>query len=113
MILTPNKYDYASIVASGTPFWFHRWILSRLLGVKEEDTFPTYYRANTRKKLLSLLRYTDFIPIDIGLFNQYPAYFLFSPILFRLGICYERVTSRYEIFANLRGWILTVAQKKG
>jgi 2-polyprenyl-3-methyl-5-hydroxy-6-metoxy-1,4-benzoquinol methylase len=42
---TPNKYDYVSLVARFTPFWFHRWALSGLLGRKEEDTFPTFFRA--------------------------------------------------------------------
>lgn len=109
---TPNKYDYVSLVARLTPFWFHRWALSGLLGRKEEDTFPTYFRANTLQKMRSLLHDSGFSALNISLINQYPAYLMFSPVLFRLGIVYERLTSRFDCLAQLRGWILAVAQKR-
>ena len=108
---TPNKYDYVSLLARLTPFWFHRWALAALLGRKEEDTFPTFFRANTLRKMRSLLRDSGFMALKISLINQYPAYLMFSPTLFRLGILYERMTSRFESLAQLRGWILAVAQK--
>lgn len=50
-------------------------------------------------------------PIKIQFFNQYPAYLMFWPLLFRVGILYERLTSKYEALAQLRGWILAVSQK--
>jgi len=31
VLQTPNKYDHVSLIANLTPFWFHQWILSRLL----------------------------------------------------------------------------------
>jgi ubiquinone/menaquinone biosynthesis C-methylase UbiE len=46
---TPIKYDYVSLLAHVTPFGFHCWLLSRLLDRREEDVFPTCFRANTRK----------------------------------------------------------------
>ena len=52
-------------------------------------------------------------PVSIQFFNQYPAYLMFWPLLFRLGIYYERFTSKYEALAQLRGWILAVAKKDG
>lgn len=112
VFLTPNKYDYISFIAMATPFWFHRWILSKLVDRREEDIFPTYCQANTRRKILRLLTLNGLKPFDVMLFNQYPAYLMFSPFLFRLGIVYERVTSRYRILEQLRGWILVTAQKK-
>jgi SAM-dependent methyltransferase len=112
ILQTPNKYDYVSLIARYTPFWFHRWALSLLMGRKEEDTFPTFFRANTLSEMGSLLRDSGFTALSISLINQYPAYLMFSPILFRLGISYERLTSRFDSLAQLRGWILAVAQKK-
>src|SRR5262245_10444593 len=112
VVLTPNKYDYVSLVSMATPFWFHRWILSLTLDKKEEDTFPTFYRANTRKQFIKLCRHSGLTPLNVSLLNQYPAYLLFWPMLFRLGILYERLTSRYEILAQLCSWILAIAQKK-
>lgn len=112
VFLTPNKYDYVSLISRLTPLWFHKWLLSRLLERKDEDTFQTFYRANTRRRLLFYLNQNGFSPLGITLFNQYPAYLMFSALLFRIGIYYERLTSRYEFLANLRGWLFVTAQKK-
>lgn len=112
ILQTPNRYDYVSLIAKITPFWFHRWILSNLLDREEEDTFPTFFRANTKSQLLSLLSRTNLTLVKMELFNQYPAYLMFSSILFCLGVVYERITSRYAALEQLRGWILPVAQKR-
>jgi SAM-dependent methyltransferase len=111
VILTPNKHDYISLIARLTPVRFHRWILHSLLDRDEEDTFPTFFRANTRKDLDAYLTGSNFTPIEISFHNQYPAYLMFSCTLFRLGMLYERLTSRYKALAHLRGWILLVAKK--
>jgi hypothetical protein len=42
--------------------------------------------------------------------NHYPAYLMFSPLLFRLGVLYERVTS-LRMLESLRGSILCVFEK--
>lgn len=110
---TPNSHDYVSLIAKCTPFWFHQWILARLGMRDEEDTFPTFFRANTGKQISSYLQSNGFESVDITLFNQYPAYLMFSSMLFRAGVLYERLTSRYEMLAPLRGWILAVARKRG
>jgi SAM-dependent methyltransferase len=112
VIQTPNKYDYVSFIARLTPLWFHQRVLLRLLDRKEEDTFPTFFNANSRKRIIALLTRSNLVPSKVVLFNQYPAYLMFSPFLFRLGILYERLTSRFDICAQLRGWILVVAQKR-
>lgn len=109
---TPSKYDYVSLLAHVTPVGFHRWLLSRLLDRRAEDVFPTCFRANTRKDMLACLEAAQFIPRKMMFFNQYPAYLMFWPLLFRLGVLYERITSRYEALAQLRGWMLVVAEKQ-
>ena len=42
--------------------------------------------------------------------NHYPAYLMFSPVLFRLGVLYERLTSP-RLLRSLRGSILCVFEK--
>lgn len=109
---TPSKYDYVSLIAHWTPFAFHQWLLSHLLDRRAEDVFPTCFRSNTRKDMTECLEVAGFRPLTIQFFNQYPAYLMFWPFLFRLGIYYERLTSKYECLSQLRGWILVVAQKE-
>lgn len=108
---TPSKYDYVSLLAHWTPFWFHRWLLSRLLDRRAEDIFPTCFRANTRRQMRACLEAARLTPRNIIFFNQYPAYLMFWPLLFRLGILYERLTSRYDGLDQLRGWMFVIAEK--
>ena len=47
---------------------------------------------------------------ELDTLNHYPAYLMFSPTLFRLGVLYERLTS-LRIFRGLRGSIVCVFEK--
>lgn len=110
---TPRKYDYMSLLAHGTPTWFHKCLLSNLLDRRAEDVFPACSQSNTRKAMAGSLEAARLRPLSIQLLNQYPDYRILGPLLFRLGIYYERFTSKYEALAQLRRWILEVAQKNG
>jgi ubiquinone/menaquinone biosynthesis C-methylase UbiE len=110
VIVTPNKYDYVSVIASLTPHWLHQWLVSRIFQVPEHDVFPTLYRANTVPSLRRLLTGTGLVEQDLRLITHYPAYLMFSPVLFRFGMMYERLTS-LKIFRGLRATILCVFQK--
>lgn len=109
--LTPNQYGYIPMLSRVAPYWVHRKLLSILIGRSERDTFPTAYRANSRKRLTRLLRSNGFEPVEIRLLNQYPSYLMFSVWLFRLGILFERLTTRFETLRDLRGSILVIGKK--
>jgi SAM-dependent methyltransferase len=108
---TPNLYDYVSIIAGLTPFRLHQWLIPKMQTRAAADAFPTLFRANTRRRLTRLLRRAGFESTHVELINQYPSYLMFSPLAFRLGVMYERFTSRFDGLAQLRGWILAVARK--
>jgi SAM-dependent methyltransferase len=110
VIITPNKYDYVSLIALITPYRFHRFIVSRLFQVSENDVFPTRYRANTLSGIRRAFVSAGFVAKELTTINHYPAYLMFSPILFRLGILYERITSLAS-FRPLRGSILGAFEK--
>lgn len=111
VIITPNKYDYVSIIASITPYWLHRALVSRIFPVSPDDVYPTLYRANTLSAIRRALESAGFVARELRTINHYPAYLMFSPVLFRLGILYERVT-RLELLRSLRGSILCVFEKQ-
>jgi ubiquinone/menaquinone biosynthesis C-methylase UbiE len=111
ILSTPNKYDYVSIVAALTPYRWHRVLASKTLQVSEDDVFPTLYRANTLSKLGEELRAAGFIENELKAINHYPAYLMFSPVLFRLGILYERLIELHAL-RNLRGTLLAVFEKQ-
>jgi SAM-dependent methyltransferase len=110
VIITPNKYDYVSVIASLTPYRLHRSLVSRIFQVPEDDVFPTLYRANTMSAVRKAFSSAGLVPKELGTINHYPAYLMFSPMLFRLGILYERLTS-LDMFRGLRGSIICVFEK--
>ena len=110
IILTPNKYDYVSLIAAATPYWLHRALVSRIFRVPEDDVFPTLYRANTMSALRKAMTAAGLVEREMDTINHYPAYLMFSPLLFRLGVVYERLTS-LRLFRSLRGSILCVFEK--
>ena len=72
--------------------------------------FPTLYRANTLSALRKTMYRAGLKVTDLDTINHYPAYLMFSPILFRLGVFYERITS-LRMFRSLRGSLLGVFEK--
>ena len=107
ILITPNKYDYVSLLAACTPYWFHRYIVSRIFQGSADDVFPTLYRANTIAALRTALKSAGFKELEMRSINHYPAYLMFSPMLFRLGILYEHLTS-LEILKALQSSELQV-----
>jgi SAM-dependent methyltransferase len=111
VLITPNKYDYVSLIAAATPCWVHKTLVSRIFLVPEDDVFPTLYRANTTRALTKAMHSAGLRPKEVQLINHYPAYLMFSPLLFRFGVLYERITS-LEALRQLRGSILCVFEKQ-
>jgi hypothetical protein len=98
------------VIAALTPYRLHRSLVSRIFQVPEDDVFPTLYRANTIRAIRKSLESAGFVQRELTTINHYPAYLMFSPVLFRLGILYERLTS-LEIFRGLRGSIMCAFEK--
>jgi SAM-dependent methyltransferase len=110
VILTPNKYDYVSLIAAITPYRLHRSLVSRIFRVPEDDVFPTLYRANTLSAIRKAMTAAGLVEREMDTINHYPAYLMFSPLLFRLGVLLERLTS-LNMLRSLRGSILGVFER--
>jgi ubiquinone/menaquinone biosynthesis C-methylase UbiE len=110
VVITPNKYDYVSVIASLTPYRLHRSLVSRIFQVPEDDVFPTLYRANTMSAIRKAFGSAGLVQKELDTLNHYPAYLMFSPTLFRLGVLYERLTS-LRVLRGLRGSIVCVFEK--
>lgn len=111
IFLTPNLYDYASIISKIIPNRFHSSLVKMTEGRDEDDTFPTYYKANTRKDIQRLASNTGFEIKMIQFIGQYPAYLLFNPFLFLMGTAYDKLVCRFNALSFLRGWILATFKK--
>jgi SAM-dependent methyltransferase len=112
IFLTANMWDYGTLVARIVPNRFHARIVKHVEGRAEEDTFPTAYRTNTFADVKRLANSASLEVYSFEYLNQYPNYLMFNGFLFFLGICYERLTSRFECLSILRGWIMVTLEKQ-
>lgn len=111
VFLTANMWDYGTLVARAVPNRFHARIVKKVEGREEEDTFPTAYKTNTRKDVERLAAAQGMRVESFAYLNQYPNYLMFNGALFFLGMCFERMTSRFDALRWLRGWILVTLRK--
>lgn len=111
IFLTPNLWDYASIIAKVVPNRLHPWIVAKTEGRAPEDVFPVCYGTNTRHAVYRWAQRTGFEVVNCQYLGQYPGYFMFNGFLFLLATGYEKMISRFEALAFLRGWIFVVLRK--
>jgi SAM-dependent methyltransferase len=112
-LFTTNLLHYYGVVARVTPQWFHVWFNSRVRGFEEADIFPTYYRANTRRRIYKLLRGAGFYEpaIQISLMEGSSSVLGFNFVLQALGRAYERVVKRFETLDSFRMNLIVIARK--
>lgn len=113
IFLTPNLYDYASVIAHLTPNRWHPFIVQKTEGRTEHDVFPTYYRSNSRGKISLLARGAGFEISTLDYLGQYPSYLSFSRPLFFAGCMYAKLIQNFSLLNFLQGWLLCVMQKPG
>lgn len=111
IFLTPNLYDYASLISKVLPNAFHARVVKMTEGRDDQDTFPTYYRSNSRATIEMTAKSAGFQVRRMSLLGQYPSYMMFNPLLFLVGAAYDKLVCRLECMSFLRGWILCVLQK--
>lgn len=104
--LTPNFWDYGSLIAWLVPNRFHGQVVKYAEGRNEIDTFPTCYKANTRASVERLARQSGLALTAFDYLGQYPNYLSFSRPLFWLGCQYENFLARHQSLHCLRGWLL-------
>lgn len=95
------------LIAQLTPYRFHQFI-NRLRGRHEGDTFPTRYKANSRKDVFRLAKNTGLSVARIERIEGRPEYLRMASPIYLLGIAYERLVNSIELLAAFR--ILLIAE---
>jgi SAM-dependent methyltransferase len=111
IFLTPNLWDYASLIAKLVPNRLHPAIVARTEGRAEQDVFPVAYRTNTRRSVVKWAQQAGFRVQSFEYLGQYPSYFMFNGFLFLLATGYEKLITRVRPLNFLRGWIFATLQK--
>lgn len=112
LFLTPNFGDYVSLISYLTPNSFHGWIVEKTEGRAPEDTFPTFYKSNTRGAVAALAKSEGFDVVSFDYLGQYPNMLKFNAAAFLAGTLYEKVISSVAALQFLRGWIMVDLVKK-
>ena len=100
VVCTPNRFNYAMVVASLTPFWFHVFWkkMSTFLARGEwrdfhEELFPTWYRANSAQRLRHLLQTATFAEVRLEYLSLAHSFGFVRP-LYVLSLLFERFIDR-------------------
>jgi SAM-dependent methyltransferase len=108
---TPNKYYYSSIIARAIPFsWkdlYMRWAFEEEAAY---DHFPVFYRCNTRRALERIAGQSGLRIESSRAIRHFPYYFLFSPMLFRLGILYDYSVTWLRLDSLQSSWLVVMAR---
>jgi hypothetical protein len=99
------------IFATATPVMFHRFF-NKLRGRMEVDTFPTFYKANTIKKIASYAKMVGFEVESINLIEGRPEYLRISPLTYLPGALYERLVNSNNLLRQLRA-VMLISLRKG
>jgi hypothetical protein len=88
---TANAWNYAYAVSRVVPDRLHKKILRIVQSERrEEDSFPTLYRCNTRGQMIRSLKKAGLEPVVV-LWEAEPGYLGFSPLIYRLGLAWSRI----------------------
>ena len=98
---TPNKYHYVALISHITPTNFHVYY-NKLRGRKERDTFPTFYRCNSKKTIKKYANKFGFIVDEIDLVEKRPEYLRISFFSYLFGLIYERVVNSTKYLKSFR-----------
>lgn len=111
VVLTPNAWHYVPLVSRLTPDSFHKFFNFRLRGRNAEDTFPTLYRANSRRVLARLARGAGMEEDEVQMLETRPNYLMWSAVPFLAGVAYERLVNATPLLRDLRVNILAAYRK--
>jgi SAM-dependent methyltransferase len=104
VIVTPNRWDYISLLSAAVPNAWHPKLVHLLTGRHEEKTFPTLYRANTLPALRRLADRAGLRVEQLTLCRQHPHYLRKSLVLYTIGVGFEQLVQKP--FPSLRPMIL-------
>jgi len=117
IVFTPNKWNYAMLVARATPYAFHllykrlTYFLNRGEWQSfEDDVFPTYYRANTVGRLRQLMTQAGFEDVRLERLSLAHSFGFVRP-LYALSLLFERLIDRWPLDV-LKADILAVGVKR-
>lgn len=112
LLKTPNLWHYMPTIARVTPHSFHR-LVNRLRGRGEADTFPTRYRANSKRAIARLASDSRMTVEFLETHEGRPEYLRISAPTYIVGALYERLVNSTGLLADFRILLIGKLRKPG
>ena len=109
---TPNKYYYSCLLVRLIPERLKALYFRRVFAEDAYDYFPVHYRANTRGALRRLATAVGLRVDKIEAIRHFPFYFVFSPLLFRLGTLYDYTITWLGLDSLQSNWLVVMGKPR-
>jgi ubiquinone/menaquinone biosynthesis C-methylase UbiE len=113
VILTPNAHSLFTLISRSMSYRVKQILKGKMFETHEEDTFRTYYRANSVGRLSSLLRDAGFRRADLQVLPGMFTFFIFSGPLARLVRQLEWMQHRIPVLRNFCTYLVGAWEKEG
>jgi SAM-dependent methyltransferase len=111
VFITPNIWSYPILASRLVPNSLHAVLLEWAEGRPKEEAFPTHYQSNSFRAVRRLASSAGLEVRSLRYLAMFPNYLMFHPAAFRIGIAFQRLTSRFGLLHFLQHWILGVLAK--
>jgi len=108
---TPCIYNIVVLINRVLPNRFSQKLGNMLTNTNESDIFSTHYKANSIKKIRSMLGNIGYKECDLIMHQPPPYAFVFSKVLCTLVINYYYIINKYSFLKCLRGVIISRYKK--
>lgn len=104
--LAPCKFYPPIFLGRAVPHRVRQWANRVVTSTDSQDTFPAYYRANSRSALCRLSSAAGFEMVSAEYLINHPEYFMFSSFVYRCAVAVERFVLQRDILCFLRHQVL-------
>lgn len=111
IFLTPNRWDYVSIISRLVPNRFHGKVVHLTTGREEDDILPVVYESNSWWQINDACKSAGFRNQTFDYFGQHPQNFGFNSLLYRIATVYEKMILSTELLMGVRGWLFVGLEK--
>lgn len=91
VFMTTNAHNYIPLFSRLVPTQAQHFLINALLKRPTHESFPTYFRANTHKRISQLAALSG-LEIEHFVFVGNPFYMAFNVLAFRAALAFEKLT---------------------
>jgi len=111
VLLTPNLYSVFTAISHALPYRLKQRLKGRLFQGHEEDTFRTWYRANSKTQLDAVARAAGLAPVHFERLPGMWTFFIFNRPVALAVRAFEQVQQRIPLLNRATTYLLAAYKK--